>query len=146
MQYRYKIHCLFTGHEVPSPEQSASDNLPMSEDPELYNLEGQILHKVEFVKQFVPESRNIYFIGHSVGAKIVLELLKHKEIETRTKKCYLLFPTLEHIAKTPNGKILIPTVTYGLSVILFFAWVCNQVLLEYFVIPYLPIYKACVQA
>lgn len=117
---------MLAGHEVPSPEQSANCNLPVSEDPELYDLDGQIRHKVEFVKQFVPETREIYFIGHSVGAKIVLELLKHKEIETRTKKCYLLFPTLEHIAKTPNGKILIPTVTYGLSVILFFAWVCKQ--------------------
>lgn len=111
------------GHEVPSLEQSTGADLPVSEDPELYDLAGQIRHKVEFVKQFVPESKDIYFIGHSVGAKIVLELLKHREIETRTKKCYLLFPTLEHIAKTPNGKILIPTVTYGLSVILFFAWI-----------------------
>lgn len=97
--------------------------MKMPTNDQLFTLSGQVKHKADFVEKYVPKDRGIFFIGHSAGAKIVSELLKNKNLYERTKKGYLIFPTLERIADTPNGKFLIPIVTYGLSFILFLAWV-----------------------
>jgi hypothetical protein len=46
-------------------------------------------------------------VGHSIGCKIIMEVLKRNEDEAaRILKSYLLFPTLERMRLTPNGKFL----------------------------------------
>uniref|UniRef100_A0A1B6CN59 Lipid droplet-associated hydrolase n=1 Tax=Clastoptera arizonana TaxID=38151 RepID=A0A1B6CN59_9HEMI len=107
------------GHELPP----MSINMKMPKNNKLFTLSGQIQHKAAFIKKYIPEDQNIYFIGHSVGAKIVSELLKNENLCKRTKKCYLVFPTLERIAETPNAKFFIPLATYFTPTILFFAWI-----------------------
>lgn len=37
---------------------------------------------------------------------MILQLLKDRKIHFRTVKNYLLFPTIENLAETPNGKII----------------------------------------
>lgn len=55
----------------------------------------------------------IHLIGHSIGAWMSLELLKVPDISKRIHHCYMLFPTIEHMADTPSGwmytKLLQPT-------------------------------------
>lgn len=64
-----------------------------------------LMIQVEFIKTYVPEDAELYLIGHSIGAWVVLNLMKNQDINKRVKKSYLLFPTIEHMAETPNGRI-----------------------------------------
>lgn len=49
----------------------------------------------------------IHLIGHSIGAWIGLELLKVDDISARIHQCYFLFPTIERMAESPNGRLYI---------------------------------------
>jgi len=46
-------------------------------------------------------------IGHSIGAKICVELVKRYK-ERNNAAAYLLFPTLERMAETPQGRKMWP--------------------------------------
>jgi len=70
----------------------------------LYNLEGQIEHKAEFINRFVPPGTKIHLIGHSVGCYIILKMLKKKMLNHQVHMSYLLFPAIENIGDSPNGK------------------------------------------
>jgi hypothetical protein len=75
------------------------------ENPELYNLEGQVEHKAHFIRNHVPNGTKLHLIGHSVGCYIILNMLKNKMIEShQIHMSYLLFPAIENIGASPNGK------------------------------------------
>jgi hypothetical protein len=76
---------------------------PLKGNEHLYDLQGQINHKIDFIQKYIPKDARIYLIGHSVGAKISTELLKIPEFSKQVEKCYLMCPTLEHIAKSTKG-------------------------------------------
>lgn len=60
------------GHVAPPSGQQ----LPkLQGNDDLYNLEGQISHKIAFINMFVPKDRQIVLIGHSIGCYMVLEIL-----------------------------------------------------------------------
>nr|XP_018908441.1 PREDICTED: lipid droplet-associated hydrolase isoform X1 [Bemisia tabaci] len=111
------------GHELP-PNALHLKYPTVQDKPQLYDLDGQVTHKVQFIEKYAPEKCDLYFIGHSVGAKIMSDIMKnYPHINSRIKKCYMLFPTLEHIANAPNAKFFIPMFTYLNRFILFWAWV-----------------------
>ena len=68
-----------------------------------FNLKGQIQHKVEFIRNFVPDNVKIHLVGHSIGSKISMELLKFEDISDKVRHCYLLFPTIERMVESRNG-------------------------------------------
>lgn len=70
----------------------------------LYGLQGQVKHKVEFVRSQVGNKRSVFLAGHSIGAYMVLQLLKHQEV--KVKRSFLLFPVIERLADTPNSRSL----------------------------------------
>ena len=84
----------------------------------MYGLYGQINHKMAFLEEFLPASCKITFIGHSIGCKIILELMKRlslihnqngKSLQTinhtlSVHKSYLLFPTIERMKQTQAGR------------------------------------------
>ncbi|XP_023164862.2 lipid droplet-associated hydrolase [Drosophila hydei] len=90
------------GHDDP-PEASIREVPQLSGNAELFNLKGQIDHKIDFIKRYVPRHVKIHLIGHSIGAWMILQLLKEPEIRNRIKKSYLLFPTVERMMESPNG-------------------------------------------
>lgn len=81
-----------------------------ADHPELFTLEGQVVHKMHFINQYVPKDVKLHLIGHSIGSKICLELLKRfrESDDHRQAYAYLLFPTLERMAQTPNGRRMWP--------------------------------------
>ncbi|XP_034941822.1 lipid droplet-associated hydrolase [Chelonus insularis] len=109
------------GHVQPSDNLSFLPNT--SSNKELYNLDGQVNHKVAFIKQYVPKDARIHLIGHSIGSWMILQLLKDPEFASRVVKCYLLFPTVERMAETPNGKFLTNVVLRIAKVLVFLAWI-----------------------
>lgn len=76
----------------------------MSNSP-LPSLQDQIDSKLDFLDklrpQFSPDTK-VVLIGHSVGAYICKEMLKRRP--DMIDGMYGLFPSLVHIAQTPNGR------------------------------------------
>ncbi|XP_075161529.1 lipid droplet associated hydrolase sturkopf [Haematobia irritans] len=92
------------GHDDP-PENSLREVPQLKGNEEIFDLDGQIRHKTEFIEKYVPENVKIHLMGHSIGAWMVLQLLQKQSIRKRVKKCYLLFPTIERMIESPNGWI-----------------------------------------
>lgn len=45
----------------------------------MFTVEGQIQHKVTFIRKHVPSDVKIILIGHSIGAYIVVEMIDRLE-------------------------------------------------------------------
>lgn len=73
----------------------------------------------------MPDNCDLYFVGHSVGSKIISELLKDSAMAQRlsVKRSVFLFPTLQKMRETPNGRKLIFTASNLLPVTIFLSWV-----------------------
>lgn len=90
------------GHD--SPPATGIRKIPdLHEHPDKYNLQGQIQHKIAFIRKYVPAHVKIHVICHSIGSYMFLELLKHNEIKDKIEKGYLLFPTIERMGLSPNA-------------------------------------------
>lgn len=76
---------------------------PLESNNDLYNLRGQIKHKIEFISTFVPRGVKIHLVSHSIGAQISLELLKDSLMSYKIHQCYMLFPTIERMVDSSNG-------------------------------------------
>ncbi|CAH1391513.1 unnamed protein product [Nezara viridula] len=92
-------------------------------NPELYSVAGQTKQKIEFIEKYIPESKKIYLIGHSVGGKISVELLKDDKLAKRIEQAHLIFPVLENISQTPNGKLYTSFVQHIVPFLVFLAWI-----------------------
>lgn len=102
-----------SGHDVPD-KQSYNIN------QHLFNLRGQVVHKYEFINNFID---NIHLIGHSIGAWMIIELLySNPNLITRIKSINLLFPTVQHMAVTQNGKFLNKIIRKLHIVVMFFMY------------------------
>ncbi|PFH54827.1 hypothetical protein AMATHDRAFT_134848 [Amanita thiersii Skay4041] len=69
-----------------------------------YSLTTQVesaLQAFDAITSFLEQPAKIVIIGHSVGAWIALQVLKHRF--PNIKAVFLLFPTITHISQTPNG-------------------------------------------
>lgn len=79
--------------------------------------------QAEVIKTHIPSSTRIHLIGHSIGAYIILQLLKDPSINSRVVAGYLLFPTIEDMSTTRNGKFLTKFVAYFVWLILFLSFI-----------------------
>lgn len=94
-----------SGHEEPSEELNMKIP-PLKGNKHLYDLNGQLQHKIQFIDLIPDKINKIFVIGHSVGAKLILDLLKSSpKFNEKVHKAYLMFPTIEKIALSYNGKI-----------------------------------------
>lgn len=74
---------------------------------EVYTLDGQVEHKLDFIRCFVPPSTRLILVGHSMGSHVILEMLRQLPV-ARVLKAFLLFPTVERMAVSPRGRQLLP--------------------------------------
>ncbi|KAL4218104.1 hypothetical protein ACF0H5_022840 [Mactra antiquata] len=77
---------------------------------EVCSLEGQIRHKVAFIKENIPSNVRLFLIGHSIGCYIILKVLD--QLDHPIGRCFMLFPTIERMALTPNGRLNTPLLKY----------------------------------
>ncbi|XP_076764045.1 lipid droplet associated hydrolase sturkopf [Xylocopa sonorina] len=103
---------------------------------ENYSLTAQLQHKKDFIKQYIPEDAKLHLIGHSIGAWMILNLLKDDSIAKKVTKCYLLFPTIENMTATPNGWYFTKVISQLAVFILFIFWIfsCLPSFLQVFLI------------
>lgn len=111
------------GHDNPR-EGSIRKVPPLTGNEDKYNLQGQIKHKVDFIQKYIPVNVKIHLVGHSIGAWIILQLLKQPAIKNRVQKCYLLFPTFERMQESRDGLLFTylcaPFITFYLFLLRFF--------------------------
>ncbi|KAM5254525.1 lipid droplet-associated hydrolase isoform 5-T6 [Hipposideros larvatus] len=74
---------------------------------DVYGLSGQVEHKVAFLRTHVPKEMKLVLVCHSIGAYIALQVLKRAP-ELPIIRSFMLFPTIERMAESPNGRIATP--------------------------------------
>ncbi|XP_061698777.1 lipid droplet-associated hydrolase isoform X4 [Syngnathoides biaculeatus] len=76
-------------------------------DLDTFGLNGQVQHKLAFLRKHVPKETNLILVGHSIGCYIILEIMR-KDPSLKILKAIMLFPTIERMALTPQGKVITP--------------------------------------
>lgn len=95
--------------------------------------------QVTFIERYIPDDVKIYLLGHSVGCYTILYLLEYPTIKRRVIKSYLLFPTIEYVGDSWNGKVMTRVIKPIVPIIIFLSWIytvlpaCVQKLLLYIV-------------
>ncbi|XP_050357402.1 lipid droplet-associated hydrolase [Nymphalis io] len=73
-------------------------------DLTLFDLQGQLQHKLDFIENHVSQTSKIHLVGHSIGAWMIIELLqKNDKLMDKVLSVNLLFPTLQRMAESRNG-------------------------------------------
>ncbi|XP_035449601.2 lipid droplet-associated hydrolase-like [Spodoptera frugiperda] len=104
------------GHDVFENQNETND---LKESWSLYNCDGQIQHKLDLINNYIDKRAKLHLIGHSIGGWLLMELLhKNDYLQKRILSVNLLFPTLQKIASTKNGKLVNNLVRYLHRIIL----------------------------
>ncbi|XP_068959084.1 lipid droplet-associated hydrolase [Petaurus breviceps papuanus] len=112
LQKRYPVWIISHAGHVSAPsgvkvdEEGPEDSNPQKVD-DAFGLEGQVEQKLAFLRRRVPPTLKLVLVGHSVGSYILLEMMKRAP-QLPVLRSLLLFPTIERIAKTPNGHVATP--------------------------------------
>uniref|UniRef100_A0A3Q1FS05 Lipid droplet-associated hydrolase n=1 Tax=Acanthochromis polyacanthus TaxID=80966 RepID=A0A3Q1FS05_9TELE len=106
--YQYPVWAAsHAGHCVPPTSMDMVD----AEEDDVFGLNGQIEHKLAFLRTHVPRETSLVLVGHSIGCYIILEMMKRNP-ELKVLKAVMLFPTIERMAQTPQGKVMTPVLCY----------------------------------
>ncbi|XP_028653218.1 lipid droplet-associated hydrolase isoform X2 [Erpetoichthys calabaricus] len=95
------------GHCVPPDFMDMKEDTNDAELEDVFGLNGQVEHKMAFLKQYVPRDVKLVLVGHSIGCYIILEIMKRDPL-LQVLKSVLLFPTIERMAQSPQGKLMTP--------------------------------------
>lgn len=109
-----------------------------AEDGDVFGLSGQVEHKLAFIRTHVPTATSLVLVGHSIGCYVILEMMKRSPdlkvgqrawslpVEAadltcsslvcvsslQVAKAVLLFPTIERMAQSPQGRLLTPVLSH----------------------------------
>uniref|UniRef100_A0A2A4JN28 Lipid droplet-associated hydrolase n=1 Tax=Heliothis virescens TaxID=7102 RepID=A0A2A4JN28_HELVI len=90
----------------------------------LYDIKGQIEHKLDLINNHFDKKKKLHLIGHSIGAWLLMELLhKNDNLTKRISSVNLLFPTLQNFSETKNGKLVNNLIRYLHRIILLFLFI-----------------------
>uniref|UniRef100_A0AAQ4P6F5 Lipid droplet-associated hydrolase n=1 Tax=Gasterosteus aculeatus aculeatus TaxID=481459 RepID=A0AAQ4P6F5_GASAC len=99
------------GHcEPPHSMDMVEDNFSAAKR-DVFGLNGQIEHKLAFIRRHVPRETSLVLVGHSIGCYIILDIMKRNP-KLKIIKAVLLFPTIERMAETPQGKVMTPVLCH----------------------------------
>ncbi|XP_043119560.1 lipid droplet-associated hydrolase isoform X3 [Puntigrus tetrazona] len=105
---RYPVWAVsHAGHCMPPETYDMIEDASVTEKEDVFGLNGQIEHKMAFLRKHVPRDTNLLLIGHSIGCYIILEMMK-RDPELKVVKAVMLFPTIERMACSPQGKVMTP--------------------------------------
>ncbi|XP_019327942.1 PREDICTED: lipid droplet-associated hydrolase isoform X3 [Aptenodytes forsteri] len=95
------------GHCKPPSGMEMVEDTDIKELEDVFGLNGQVEHKLNFLKKNVSKDIKLVLIAHSIGCYITLEMMKRAS-ELQVLRSVLLFPTIERIAQSPQGKLMTP--------------------------------------
>ncbi|NXU77048.1 LDAH hydrolase, partial [Oreotrochilus melanogaster] len=82
---------------------------------DVFGLNGQVEHKLSFLKKNVSKDIKLVLIAHSIGCYITLEMMKraselqvHSPCGAGLGRASTLVPTIERMAQSPQGKLMTP--------------------------------------
>lgn len=78
---------------------------------DFYQIDGQVKHKINFVRDHIPPETPLILVGHSIGAYIILRMMTTFD-KDRIPMSALLFPTVERMATSPKGSVVTPMLRY----------------------------------
>lgn len=110
--YHYPVWAVsHAGHCVPPTSMDMVEDASSADDSDVFGLNGQIEHKLAFLRRHVPRETSLVLVGHSIGCYIILEMMK-RDPELKVLKAVMLFPTIERMAQTPQGKVMTPVLCH----------------------------------
>ncbi|XP_040916481.1 lipid droplet-associated hydrolase isoform X2 [Toxotes jaculatrix] len=99
------------GHCEPPDSMDMIEEGSWAAERDVFGLNGQIEHKLAFLRKHVPRETSLILVGHSIGCYIILEMIK-RDPELKVRKAVMLFPTIERMAQTPQGKVMTPVLCH----------------------------------
>lgn len=110
--YQYPVWAVSqAGHCKPPDSMDTVEDASWEAEGDVFGLNGQIEHKLAFLRKHVPRETSLVLVGHSIGCHIILEMMK-RDPELKVKKAIMLFPTIERMAQTPEGKRMTPVLCH----------------------------------
>ncbi|XP_024134594.1 lipid droplet-associated hydrolase isoform X2 [Oryzias melastigma] len=108
LEHKYPVWAVsHAGHcAAPDGMDMVEDGRAAAED-DVFGLSGQIEHKLAFVRKHIPKGSSLVLVGHSIGCYIILEMMRRNP-ELKVLKAVMLFPTIERMAESPQGRRLTP--------------------------------------
>lgn len=100
------------------------------------DLSQQIQDKIKYIRKHFNHNNNSYenfefiLIGHSIGCHVILKMLaeiKEKNWDIKIRKSILLFPTIERMRDSPQGKIVTPILNYLWFLTVFVIYVVSRI-------------------
>ncbi|XP_014878839.1 lipid droplet-associated hydrolase isoform X1 [Poecilia latipinna] len=95
------------GHCAPPDSMDLVEDGAAAARQDVFGLDGQIRHKLAFIQDRVPRGTRLVLVGHSIGCYMILEMMRRSP-ELEVLKAVLLFPTIERMAQSPQGKVMTP--------------------------------------
>ncbi|XP_059172533.1 lipid droplet-associated hydrolase-like isoform X2 [Physella acuta] len=111
------------GH-LQTPGDSLSIQNICSTPEDMFGLEAQIKHKVDFIRENIPSDVLLVLIGHSIGCYMILNMLDQLN-RSQVLRCFMLFPTIERMATSPNGLRMTPVFRYLRWLVVFTAFILS---------------------
>jgi predicted alpha/beta hydrolase family esterase len=97
-------------------------------------LDQQVDDKIKYIENKLLKSNSkkidIILIGHSIGCYIILKMLskiKERNLNINVKKSILIFPTIERMKISPQGKRVTPLLNYLLKFLLFVVFLVSMI-------------------
>lgn len=110
--YQYPVWAVsHAGHCVPPASMDMVEDASAAEEDDVFGLIGQTEHKLAFLRKHVPRETSLVLVGHSIGCYIILDMMK-RDPELKVLKAVMLFPTIERMAQTPQGRVITPMVCH----------------------------------
>ncbi|XP_028251447.1 lipid droplet-associated hydrolase [Parambassis ranga] len=110
-EYQYPVWAVsHAGHCAPPATMDMVEDASAAE-ADVFGLNGQIEHKLAFIRKHVPRETSLVLVGHSIGCYIILEMMKRNP-ELKTLKAVMLFPTIERMSQSPQGKVMTPVLCH----------------------------------
>lgn len=105
LKNQYLFYTVSSLNHVRMPDHLKDDGEHRNHDR--ISLEEQVNHKLSFVKEHLPRGKQLYILGHSIGSYMMLRIIPEVIKEGfHVEKAVGLFPTIVHMANSPNGKRL----------------------------------------
>lgn len=95
------------GHCSPPDHMDMVEDASLASELDVFGINGQIQHKLSFLRRHVPRDTPLVLVGHSIGCYIILEMMK-RDPELKVLKAVMLFPTIERMAQSPQGRAATP--------------------------------------
>ncbi|XP_026166552.1 lipid droplet-associated hydrolase isoform X1 [Mastacembelus armatus] len=106
--YRHPVWAVsHAGHCVPPDSMDMVEDASLAVEGDVFGLNGQVEHKLAFLRKHVPRETSLVLVGHSIGCYIILEMMK-RDPDLKVLKAIMLFPTIERMAQSPQGKVMTP--------------------------------------